>query len=447
MNIPIKHTLYPILSLGAKRLKTCAFALFSLAVLSISCTADEDHPHEPYPEKEYHQSTPMPDRLVLTWAGDPASTQAITWRTDTSVSQSWVEVMKATDKPLDFQGERVSAKTQAFVSDLGESHYHSVELTDLESNSLYAYRVGDGVNWSEWQHFRTAKAEAAPFSFVYFGDAQNNIRMHWSRVFREAYRAAPDAAFTLHAGDLINRAQRDAEWGEWFGAPGWVNGTTPMIVTPGNHEYYARPLALGADPESKPLRALSDHWRVQFTLPQHGPEGLDESVYYIDYQGVRFISLNSSEKQEAQVSWLRDVLQNNPNRWTLITFHHPIFSPARNRDNPELRRLWKPVFDEFKVDLIMNGHDHTYARSGDVSALGKGGIYNVADGFNQVYDPAIGVGMSDLSDTPPSEPDVQISRIRLSSQRLPPLWRLIASALASSRLKSPRSAKCRFGHR
>ena len=29
----------------------------------------------------------------------------------------------------------------------------------------------------------------------------------------------------------------DAQWGEWHQAPDWVNGTIPVIATPGNHEY------------------------------------------------------------------------------------------------------------------------------------------------------------------------------------------------------------------
>jgi 3',5'-cyclic AMP phosphodiesterase CpdA len=88
------------------------------------------------------------------------------------------------------------------------------------------------------------------------------------------------------------------------------------------------------------------------------------------------------------VPWLRRVLANNPQRWTIVTQHHPIFSPANNRDNPELRAAWKPVFDEFKVDLVLTGHDHTYARSGDVA--GRGGSKNMPSGYNQAYDPAIG---------------------------------------------------------
>src|SRR5690606_36512825 len=48
----------------------------------------------------------------------------------------------------------------------------------------------------------------------------------------------------------------------------------------------------------------------------------------------------------------------------VITLHHPIYSPAERRDNAQLRALWQPVFDRHKVDLVMQGHDHTYARTG-----------------------------------------------------------------------------------
>jgi 3',5'-cyclic AMP phosphodiesterase CpdA len=81
-------------------------------------------------------------------------------------------------------------------------------------------------------------------------------------------------------------------------------------------------------------------------------------------------------------------LEENPIRWTIVTFHHPVFSPARDRDNPEIRNLWKPLFDEFKVDLVLNGHDHTYARTGVLSEPVSGS--NVPTGYQQAYDPEIG---------------------------------------------------------
>lgn len=143
-------------------------------------------------------------------------------------------------------------------------------------------------------------------------------------------------------------------------------------------------------PAVPPRRTLTGHWRTQFALPLNGPEELRETVYYLDYQGVRFVSLNSNELPELQVGWLRRVLEGNPNRWTIVTFHHPIFSPAKNRDNAYLRALWKPLLDEFRVDLVLTGHDHTYARTGDVSHRLAAGSTNFPSGYRQAYDPAVG---------------------------------------------------------
>jgi 3',5'-cyclic AMP phosphodiesterase CpdA len=450
--------------------------MLSLATLRLA--AHQGHGHDdwkptPYADAAAHAPRPLPDRIVLTWSGDPATTQAVTWRTDISVRRGLAELAVANENGRDLKGEPFPARATDFTSDLGEARYHSVEFTGLAPDTLYAYRVGDGANWSEWLHFRTASREARPFTFVYFGDAQNDLKTHWSRVFREAFRAAPRAAFTLHAGDLINRANRDAEWGEWFGAPAWVNGMVPVVPTPGNHEYFndgagpdrdrrwntkaggtvevtivAREPApdaegrrgerltvraadaptavvtldgaeriaavdagftaltgfapaevIGNEPDAAPLRdrvavpgvrTLSRHWRPQFTLPAHGPAGLEETCYFLDYQGVRIISLNSNERQADQVAWLRAALAGNPGRWAIVTFHHPIFSPARERDNASLRAAWKPVLDEFKVDLVLTGHDHTYARSGDTAGVVRVGSRNLPKGYNQVYDPAIG---------------------------------------------------------
>jgi len=245
------------------------------------------------------------------------------------------------------------------LSDLNPAHYHSVNFRDLEPKTKYAYRVGDGVNWSEWSHFITASDKPEPFTFVYFGDAQNSLKSHWSRVVREAFVDAPRAAFFLHAGDLINTAHSDADWGEWFYAGGFINRTTPVIATPGNHEYHK---VKGEDGKYT-VYHISDHWRPTFTFPEHGPSELEESVFYIDYQGVRIISLNSNERQEDQIPWLDHVLTNNPNTWTVLTFHHPVYSPKVGRDNPTMRGNWQPLIDKHKVDIVLTGHDHTYARS------------------------------------------------------------------------------------
>ena len=319
---------------------------------------EEGHEHAPAAAdvKEVYKPTVMPDRIVLTWTGNPATTQAVTWRTSTDVTKAWAEIAVAGPGPgFTRNSEEVPATSQALMTDLSTAHYHTAEFENLTPSTRYAYRVGDGVNWSEWFQFSTASTDAEPFSFIYFGDAQTNVRSMWSRVIREAYRDAPQAAFMLHAGDLINRAEADAEWGEWFGAGHWVNAMMPCVPVPGNHEQ-AR--------TEDGARRLSHHWRPTFALPQNGPKGLEESCYTLVYQGVRIIGLNSNQQQEDQAQWLDQILAENEARWVVCTFHHPLFSTGRGRDNAELRALWKPILDRHKVDIVLQGHDHTYGRTG-----------------------------------------------------------------------------------
>jgi 3',5'-cyclic AMP phosphodiesterase CpdA len=101
------------------------------------------------------------------------------------------------------------------------------------------------------------------------------------------------------------------------------------------------------------------------------------------------ISLNSNEKHAEQAQWL-DQLLSDPARpqWTILTFHHPIYSSAKGRDNKELRALWQPIFDKHKIDLVMQGHDHTYARSNLTSGTNTkagGTVYVVSVSGPKMY--------------------------------------------------------------
>ncbi len=356
-----------------KKLTTLMIFSFPLGVF-----AHEGHEHSPRQVKpaEMYAPTPIPDRIVLTWANEPTTSQSVTWRTSTEIKKAVAEIAEATAGPeFSSSPKRVDAKTESLKTDINEANFHSVTFTDLKPGTKYAYRVGDGVNWSEWFQFRTASDKPEPFSFIYFGDAQNNLRSMWSRVIREAYSDAPKAAFIIHAGDLINNAQADAEWGEWFGAGNWLNGMIPNVPVAGNHEQ-----AKQADGS----RSLTHHWRPSFTLFENGPEGLEESCYTFVYQNMRVIALNSNEGIEAQTTWMDEVLANNKQPWVVCTFHHPIFSTGKDRDNPGLRAAWKPIFDKHKVDLVLTGHDHSYGRTGLQTPLKLETVGNVSTGVTNV---------------------------------------------------------------
>ena len=186
-------------------------------------------------------------------------------------------------------------------------------------------------------------------------------------------RGSTESRFFLHAGDLVNRADRDSEWSEWFKAGGWVHATIPVVATPGNHEY----AKVG---DGKPRR-LSNKWRPTFAFPDNGPKHLSETVYYIDFQGARIISLNTNEDREGQVAWLESVLSDNPNCWTFVTFHHPMYSTKEGRDNQSLRDQWQHLLVKGNVDLVLQGHDHTYGRGANAAT----GVNTRDEGVGPVY--------------------------------------------------------------
>ena len=368
----------------------------TVAVVTIAATAIASaHPEQgqdtapPMRTIEYierYAPSIIPDRIVLTWAEDPKTSQTITWRTSTEVTAGFVEYAAAQHGPGFLTStERVPAESEPFRTDISTSHTHRATLRNLTPGGTYVYRVGDGTNWTEWYQFTTEPLTTEPFSFVYFGDSQNDVRSMWSRVTREAFRDAPRAAFFLHAGDLVNFARRDGEWGEWFEAGDFINAIIPVVAVPGNHEY-----AKVEGPDGQERREITPHFSRVFTFPTNGPSGLEDSVFYIDYADVRLICLNSNERQQEQAAWLDSVLSSSDKKWNILTFHHPIFNMAEGRNNEPLRRAWKPIIDRHDVDIVLNGHDHTYGRSDLVMA---------GEGLPMVNSPETSRNMRDASGT------------------------------------------------
>lgn len=248
----------------------------------------------------------------------------------------------------------------------------------------------------------------------------------WTPVVEDAFERFPDAVASVHAGDLVNTAGNDGEWGEWFTAMDGQSQTSNVIATPGNHEYSGD--------------ALLKSWGSQFEYPANGPvstpaaddspaeiqraayeehmaEVLTESAYYTDYQGVRFLSLSASHRDARQLMtppdlpacevdcpeperlwldiqgrWLEQILADNPNKWTVVVFHHPVFSTAVGRDEPLVREMWLPVLQRNDIDLVLMGHDHTYARgyvdadATDTPGITTGPVYAVSVAGPKYYE-------------------------------------------------------------
>lgn len=303
----------------------------------------------PSPARAGLVPTATPSRVVLTPTAKSGTSQAVTWRTDAATTGGAVQIAPADDGDEVITVPSTPGEPVFFIGWQYQSRHHSAVITGLSPGTSYRYRVGGGQAWSGWSTFTTPTADPQPWSMLYFGDAQNDLREKWAPVVRQSFATVPDAEVMVHAGDLINWADRDQEWTDWFDALAGRSTTLNTVATPGNHEQYGDPA----------MRQFTEH----FSNPLNGPVNNRETAYVADYRGVRFISLNSNSLTPFdQVGFLEDALAGNPNRWSVVTFHAPLFSAANNRDNPHLRTFWLPILERHNVDLVMQGHDHAYSR-------------------------------------------------------------------------------------
>jgi Icc-related predicted phosphoesterase len=312
----------------------------------------------------WNKPTALPDRIILN-ASEQADTKVnVTWRTDTTVLKGYVEVVEIDIAPKFWRNATsIEAATNAWdgsevkLAQL-KAHYHSAELTQLKPGTSYVYRVGNGNYWSEWFQFKTVHKKEGGMKMLFIGDVQNNILDIGSRLLRQAYQHHGNADLLLYSGDLINYAHKDAEWEEWFKMGGFIHSTIPSVMTPGNHEY--NPATV--QDEQNNVRILSSQWKPQFSLPKNGPQGLEESVYFVDYPLVRVVCLNTNIDSEEQITWLESTLANNTKKWTIVFFHHPVYPTVVGRTDTRVGEILIPILEKHKVDLVLMGHDHAYSR-------------------------------------------------------------------------------------
>ncbi|MFN8626002.1 MAG: metallophosphoesterase family protein [Candidatus Binatia bacterium] len=239
---------------------------------------------------------------------------------------------------------------------------HAVSLNGLEPHIVYHYRIVSRLpsgeeTTSEDAVFRVAPDASTPFSFVVYGDSRHPATSDgaWdthAKVAQAIHAARPD--LVLHTGDLTLDGRQHKRWLTEFFAPAKsLFSDTPLYATMGNHEANA-------------------HWFYDFfSLPP------PENYYSFDYGNTHFIVLDSYAnvkgvadfgvigKDSAEYRWLVNDLKSSKAKWKIVTLHHPIYDSSFQSDpgSLQLRQLLSPLFEQYGVDLVFNGHDHLYERS------------------------------------------------------------------------------------
>ncbi|NYE35180.1 hypothetical protein F4692_000284 [Nocardioides cavernae] len=341
-----------------------------------------------------------PSRVILTPTEDTSRSQSFSWLAGNEGETVGRVQVQAADGGLT---RTLRGYPQGAVNNNPLEHF-SATVSGLEPGTEYRYRVGNPAAWSEWFTFTTADPSVTDFSYIYYGDAQIGLDSTWPEVVDQSLATAPDAIGSVHAGDLIDTASNETQWINWFKGMETAAATKNIMAAPGNHEYsgdkqlkawkanFEYPLnqpttetigdmaelAVGDDEVAAQYRAYFEHWS----------ELAAETVYFADYQGVRFITVNATRDAaflapddlpactvaacpstrvgdlwtEFQANWLDHVLSTSESKWNVVTFHQPVYSTSAGRNEPVLRKYWVPVFQKHDIDLVQMGHDHTYAR-------------------------------------------------------------------------------------
>jgi hypothetical protein len=324
-------------------------------------------------------SAVAPDRIALNPTATPATAQTFTWRAPDGAAGG-VE--------LRVPGGAVREIPSNGGVTLRRARHHAVTIDALTPDTAYEYRVGGAAGWSGWHGFRTATdGLTKPWRFLSFGDAQEGLDV-WAQWMKQPFAAVPDARLVMHVGDLINAPNEDGEWAQWFGGQAGTLESRNTFAVPGNHEYLGTKSSVPfVDPDSS-----AQTFRAHFELPRNGVEGLEDTNYTFEYQGVRFVALNTGDNigydpSPQQREWLDRTLTENRARWTVVLFHIPMWSSADQHHDQaaRVRRSWLDVIERHDVDLVMQGHTHAYGR-GHVNGRPNGPQYVVSTSGPKYYD-------------------------------------------------------------
>ena len=253
------------------------------------------------------------------------------------------------------------------VSEREPVKIHEVHIEGLKTGTTYSYRVPTSDDADFKASFTTAPEPGTEnWRLVVYGDNRSNPETHRGNV-EQIMKLKP--GIILNSGDLVARGREYDHWkAQYFDPLRGLAEYVPIFPCLGNHEQNA------------------DHYYNYTSVPDENGE-----VYYsFDYANAHIISLNSNSRDapyargEPQTEWLiEDLKANQDKSWIIVFFHHPLFRCHPTRGITSQRWVWQPIFDEYGVDLVVNGHDHYYQRTysiGSYSGSRKKGVFHLISG-------------------------------------------------------------------
>lgn len=253
--------------------------------------------------------------------------------------------------------------------------YNHVTVTGLEANTTYYYAVEKNGELSDVQEYTTKDFDTV--KILYLGDPQigaskgqtqngaeltaedgventaaRNDGYAWDRTLNIAAAENADLNFAISAGDQVNKTgkPKEEEYAAYLNA-GQITGL-PVATTIGNHD------------------SLNEDYFYHFYVPNTTEYGKTQAGgdYYYAYGDGLFIVLNTNNYNVAEHKQaIQEAVEAYPDAvWRVVTIHQDIYGTGLDHSDTDgmiLRTQLTPVFDSFDIDVVLQGHDHTYSRS------------------------------------------------------------------------------------
>ncbi|HRZ96636.1 MAG TPA: fibronectin type III domain-containing protein [Paludibacter sp.] len=345
----------------------------------------------------------QPYNVSLTFNGNPSSNIGVTWFTNEGTNNQMIEVYEGfipnpsgapkqnTPAAIPVENALVSASS-ATTANLANLNYNvsgnsltmlagmasnskktyrsnKVLVSDLNPNTTYSYRVGAPGSWSQFGTFTTAKSSKEPFSFVYFTDPQANT-VEMFDISQKTTHAAdamyPSANFWLSCGDLVETSgstNSEWEWERFFETQKDIFAKKPLVAVTGNHDKSAN-------------KNFTYHFNTQSVAFDQAKSTSPGSIYSFVYGDALFMALSYEDysvagQLDSIANWMRRTVAANPDtKWRIAFYHKAMYTGSGSHqsdgDAVTVRNKMAPVFDELKIDLALQGHDHIYEVMGPI---------------------------------------------------------------------------------
>ncbi|GII33802.1 purple acid phosphatase family protein [Planotetraspora mira] len=310
---------------------------------------------------------------IILGVGSNEAQRTVTWYSSADNAQKVQLAPTAQVVNGEFPTDAASfdATGAANIATSGGFNRHAT-ITNLKEDTAYSYRVGSEGNWSPAYSFKTQDFEGN-YDFLFFGDPQIGSSgdavkdgAGFADTLDVALAANPNAELLVSGGDQVETANTETQWNAFLTSDKLRQ--YPWAATIGNHDVGGK--------------AYEQHFttpNTDRTAPYYdngNPAGTKSGGdYWYIYKDVLFIDLNSNSYNSANgggdaahIGFVTDVINKHGDeaKWKVLTYHHAIYSPAdhaKDSDNKVRRVDFPTTFSKLGVDLVLQGHDHSYSRS------------------------------------------------------------------------------------